>query len=142
MIMRFKPNSDLKSFDRLVGSWKLTGDATGRNRFDWMKGGHLLLQRVDMRYGGRRIQGLEVIGHLQRVGEEPSKEIRSRFYSSNDGLTLDYVHELVGDTYTIWFGEKGSNNRFVGRFTHDGDCYSGAWKWPGGGYHVTCNRIE
>jgi hypothetical protein len=139
--MRKKRNSDMRAFDRLIGSWKLTGDATGLNSFEWMDGRHFLLQHVDMKYGGRRIQGLEVIGHLHRIDEKPSIEIRSRFYSSNDGLTLDYVHELAGDTYTIWFGEKGSDNRFKGKFTSDGNVYSGAWSWPGGGYLVTCTRV-
>jgi len=100
------------------------------------------LQHVNMKYGGRRIQGLEVIGRIHRIDEKPSKEIRSRFYSSNDGLTLDYVHEIAGDTYTIWFGEKGSNNRFVGEFTPDGNSYSGAWNWPGGGYSIKCARAK
>lgn len=139
--MQATSRTSLKSLERLVGTWKLTGDATGRTWFEWMKGGRFLLQEVDMRHAGRRIQGLEVIGHLQRIGEKPTKDIRSRFYSANDGLTLDYVHELTGDRYTIWFGERGSNSRFVGRFTPDGSCYSGAWRWPGGGYSVTCTRM-
>ena len=139
-MMNSRPSLDLKAFDILAGSWKLTGDATGRTRFEWMKGRYFLLQHVDIKYGRRKIQGLEVIGHLQGLDGKPSKEIKSRFYSSNDGLTLDYVHEIAGDTYTIWFGERGSNNRFKGRFSSDGDSYSGGWKWPGGGYDVTCTR--
>jgi hypothetical protein len=52
-------------------------------------------------------QGIEVIGHLRPFGEEPSEDIRSRFYDSM-GNTLDYVYELKGDTLTIWGGEKGA----------------------------------
>ena len=51
-----------------------------------------------------------MIGHLQKVGEEPSKEIGSRVYSFLESLILDYVYELLDDTLTIWFGKKESNN--------------------------------
>jgi hypothetical protein len=137
-----KPNPDLKSLGKLVGTWTISGEAHGQIRFEWMEGGFFLIQHVDLKYYGRRIKGIEVIGHYQRLGEEPSKEIRSRFYSSNDGLTLDYVYQLVGNTLKIWFGDKSSNNRFVGRFSPDGNGFSGKWKWPGGGYSVTGTRSK
>ena len=137
-----KPNPDLKSLDKLVGTWSISGEAHGQIRFEWMEGGFFLIQHVDLEYGGRRIKGMEVIGHLRRLGEESSKEIRSRFYSSNDGLTLDYVYQLVGDTLEIWFGEKGSDNWFAGKFSPDGNSLSGKWKWPGGGYSVTGTKSK
>jgi hypothetical protein len=59
-----------------------------------------------------------------------------------DGLTLDYVYELVGDTLTIWFGDRGSKNRFKAKFGPDGKTYSGEWKWPGGGYKATARRVR
>lgn len=136
-----KPNPDLKSLDKLVGTWKVSGGARGRIRFEWMEGGFFLLQHYDLEYGGRSIKGMEVIGHLQRLGEKPSKEIRSRIYGITDGLTLDYVHEIVSDTYRIWLGDRGSDNRFVGKFSLDGNSFSGKWKWPGGGYSVTATRL-
>ena len=137
-----EPNPDLRSLNKLFGTWKVSGEARGRLRFEWMEGGFFLIQHVDIEYGGRRIKGMEVIGHHQRLGEEPSKEIRSRFYSSNDGMTLDYVYQLVGNTLRIWFGEKDSNNRFLGRFSPDGNSFSGKWKWPGGGYSVAGTRSK
>lgn len=103
-----KPSPDLKSLDRLVGTWKVSGEAQGQIRYEWMEGGFFLVQYFDFEHGGRKIKGIEIIGLLQRLGEEPSKEIRTRVYSLLDGLTLDYVYELVGDTLTIWGGEKGS----------------------------------
>jgi hypothetical protein len=109
-----KPNSDFRSFDKLVGTWKLSGDVEGQIKFEWAEGRFFLIQHVDLKspqkYGGRRIQGIEIIGHLQRVNEEPTSEIKSRFYSYLDGLTLDYTYELVGDAFTIWFGERGSDD--------------------------------
>jgi hypothetical protein len=136
-----KPNPDLKSLDRLVGTWKVSGGAQGQIRFEWMEGGFFLVQHFDLVHDGRRIKGIEVIGHQQRIREEPSKEIWTRVYSFLDGLTLDYVYELTDDTLTIWFGGKDSDNRFQGKFEPAGNQFSGAWEWPGGGYQVVGIRV-
>ena len=86
-----RPNPDLKSLERFVGAWELSGDARGTIRFEWMEGGFFLVQHVDLEQGGRRHRGIEIIGHEHRIGGEPSREIRSRFYGYSDGLTQDYV---------------------------------------------------
>ena len=137
-----KPNHDLKSLDRLVGTWKVSGDAQGQVRYEWMEGGFFLVQHFDFEHGGRKIKGIEVIGHLQRLGEEPGKEIRTRVYSFLDGLTLDYVYEVDGDTLTIWGGEKGSPAYYKGKFSADGNTLTGEWVYPGGGYKTTTTRIK
>jgi hypothetical protein len=99
------------------------------------------MQHVDLMYAGRTIQGIEIIGHLQRIGQPPSQDIHTRFYSFTDGLTLDYVYEIVGDTFTIWFGPKGSDHRFQGRFSKNGNSFTGGWRGPGVGYDITGTRI-
>jgi hypothetical protein len=140
------PDPDLKKLDRLVGTWRLSGDVEGQIKYEYTEGGFFLIQYVDMstptKYGRRRVKGIEIIGHQQRIGEKPSREIKSRFYEYMQGLTLDYVYELKRDILTIWFGDKGSNNRFKGKFGPDGRSYSGEWKWPGGGYKVTATRLD
>jgi hypothetical protein len=136
-----EPRSDLKALDKLVGTWKVSGDPQGQVRFEWMEGGYFLVQHVELEYGGRQIKGTEIIGHLRRIDEAPSSEIWSRFYSTTDGLTLDYVYQLAGDALTIWYGEKDSPNHFTGKFSEDGNSYSGEWEWPGGGYKATATRV-
>ena len=85
-----------------------------------MEGGFFLMQHVDFVHGGRKIKGIEIIGHLQPFGEEPSKDIKSRYYDTM-GNTFDYVYELEGDTLTIWGGRKALRHitrvRF-GRWQH------------------------
>lgn len=136
------PNSALKRLDILVGKWKISGDANGLIEYKWADGGFFLIQDVDLEYGGKQISGIEMIGHLQKVGEEPSQEIWSRFYHFKEGLTLDYVYELIGNTLTIWFGEKDSNNFYRGTFNEDGNSLKGAWQWPGGGYSTVAKKIK
>ncbi len=137
-----QPQADLKSLDKLVGTWKVTGEAQGQIKFEWMEGGFFLVQHIDLEHGGRKIKGIEFIGHTQGLGEEPSPEIRTRVYSFLDGLTLDYVYELEGNMLTIWGGEKGSPAYYKGTFSEDGKTMTGGWVWPGGGYSVTGTKIE
>ncbi|HLE28880.1 MAG TPA: hypothetical protein VI793_12230 [Anaerolineales bacterium] len=137
-----EPNPDLKSLDRLVGTWKQSGGIEGEITYEWTEGGFFLIQRVDLEHDGHKIKGLEIIGHLQAFGEEPGKDIKSRFYSFLDGMTLDYVYEVDGNTLTIWGGEKGSPAYYKGEFSDDGNTLSGGWVYPGGGYEATMTRVK
>jgi hypothetical protein len=134
------PRPDVQALGRLVGTWTISGGATGRATYEWLEGGFFLLQHVELEQYGQRIKGLEVIGHEQPFGGEPSPDIKSRFYD-NLGNTLDYVYELEGDTLTIWGGERGSPAYYKGRFSEDGNTLTGAWVYPdGGGYESTATR--
>ena len=140
---RSKPNADLKSLERLIGTWKQSGGIAGEITYEWMEGGFFLIQRVDLEQDEQKIQGIEIIGHLQMFGEEPGKDIKSRFYSFLDGMTLDYVYEIIGDTLTIWGGERGSAAYYKGQFSKDGNTLTGGWVYPGGGgYEATTTRVK
>lgn len=130
------PHRDLASLDRLVGTWNVSGDATGEVAYEWLPGGFFLLQRYRLSFGDHEVEGIEIIGHDQPFGQEPSRDIRSRAYD-NAGNTLDYVYELEGDVLTIWGGERDSKSYFTGRFNDDGDVNSGAWAYEGGGGYAT-----
>lgn len=134
------PHPDLSSLEKLVGTWNLSGDAQGQITYEWMEGGFFLMQQVDFEHDGHSIKGLEIIGHLRPFGEEPSEDIKSRFYSST-GDTLDYVYELKENTLTIWGGEKGSPAYFKGTISPDGNRCTGGWVYPGGGYTTIMTRV-
>jgi hypothetical protein len=138
-----KPNPDLKSLDRLIGTWKQSGELDGQITYEWGEGGFFLIQRVDFIHGKNKIKGTEIIGHEMKFGTEPGQEIRSRFYSFLDGMTLDYVYEMEGDTLTIWGGEKGSPAYYRGTFSKDGNTLTGSWVYPGGGgYDAVSTRVK
>ena len=138
-----QPNPDLKSLDKLAGTWKVSGpDIKGKVTFEWMEGGFFLIQHFDFVQGGHKVKGMEVIGHLQPFGEEPSKDIRSRIYDTM-GNTFDYTYEVNDETLMIWGGERGSPAYYEGKWSEDGNTNAGAWHYPGGGgYESTMTRIK
>lgn len=136
------PNSDLKDFERLVGTWKVSGGLQGTQTFEWAEVGFFLIQHFDFDHGGRKVKGIEIIGHEFKFGEQPSAEIKTRAYSFMDGMTLDYIYEMDGDTLTIWGGEKNSPAYFKGEFSKDGNTLTGGWVYPGGGYEATATRVK
>lgn len=131
-----QPNPDLRSLDRLVGTWKVSGGAEGQVVYEWMEGGFFLKQHVDLVQYGMAVKGIEIIGHEQPFGAEPSEEIKSRYFDSL-GNTFDYVYELEGDILTIWAGEKGSPAFYRGEFSADGNTVTGDWVYPGGGGYTS-----
>jgi hypothetical protein len=132
------PNPDLQTLDRLIGTWNVSGEAEGTVRYEWAEGGFFLFQHVEL--GGSK--GLEVIGHVHAYGEEPSDDIRSRYYGFSEGETLDYTYQIQDDTLTIWMGERGSPAYYEGQISADGNAISGAWHYPGGGgYSTTTTRV-
>jgi hypothetical protein len=138
-----EPDAELRKLDKMVGTWRLSGGAQGQVTFRWMEGGFFLVQDVDLEQGGHRVKGVEIVGRERPFGaEQPSEDIKSRFYDS-DGNTLDYVYEPKEDgTVIIWGGAKGSPAYATITFSPEGDTHTGKWVWPGGGYEVTATRVE
>ena len=134
------PTQAMTPLARLAGTWRVSGQARGTISYEWMPGGHFLLQHVDLDHGGHRVRGMEVIGYLQPFMGERSEHVHSRFYGG-EGETYDYVYEISDDTLTIWGGEKGSPSYFHGQFDDQDRTVSGAWVWPGGGYDATMTRV-
>lgn len=138
---RIEPDAALRSLDRLVGTWELSGETSGRITYEWMEGRFFMIQHVEIEHAGNRTQGIEVIGRLKPFGaKEPGEDVVSRFYD-DQGNTFDYVYELEGDTLTIWGGERGSPAYYRGTFGDDDRTLAGEWVYPGGGYSTIATRI-
>jgi hypothetical protein len=134
------PPADIKALgDRLVGSWKVSGESEGETSWEWMEGGFFLIQRGWTRREGVEQKYLQIIGYDRMPGSEPADAITGRLYTSH-GDTLAYTCELEGETMTIWMGKKGSPAVYRGTISADGNTIEGAWEWPGGGYEETMTR--
>lgn len=136
------PNPELKSLDRLVGTWNVSGpDIDGTTRYEWLDGGFFLVQHFDFIHSGRKVKGLEVIGFERGFRVEPSRDIISRIFD-NEGNIFRYVYEMDDATLTIWGEEKGLPAYYRGAWSEDGNINAGAWVYPGGGYESTMTRIS
>ncbi|MGH7150565.1 MAG: GyrI-like domain-containing protein, partial [Planctomycetota bacterium] len=137
-------DADLERLDVLVGTWRVSGGPgapEGEFSFEWLEGGHFLVQRVNLVQGRRVVKGIEIIGHERKFGAESrSPDLTSRIYD-NMGNTWDYTWEIGVDTLTIWGGAKGSPVVYRARFSEDRNTLTGAWEWPGGGFQSTATRI-
>ena len=55
-----EPSPALKSLGRLVGTWKISGEAQGQIRYEWMERGLFLVQHFDLVHDGRKIKGMDI----------------------------------------------------------------------------------
>ena len=74
------PDPELRKLDRFVGTWEMKGrtldsdvdNVTARTTFEWLPGGHFLLQRFSADFVGVDIQSHEIIGFDPATGTVPS----------------------------------------------------------------------
>ena len=132
-----KPHQEIRSLEKLVGTWQLSGpEVSGQETFKWLEGGFFLVQSGIVQYGGKTISFVEYIGY-----DEKQHACTSNLFD-NFGDLFNYTWDINGDDITIWFGQRGSDNCFKGKFSKDGNSFSGAWKWPGGGYEATMTKVK
>ncbi|GAA0740678.1 DUF1579 family protein [Dactylosporangium roseum] len=131
------PHPNLQRLSVLVGTWRVSGPGhSGTVTYEWMDGGHFLVQHVRLVQDDRPTTGVEYIGY-----DPDTDTLRSHFFGS-DGDLLEYVYEVVDHELTIWFGEPGSPAKYSGTFNAQATAATGAWSWPGGGYTSTMTRID
>jgi hypothetical protein len=131
-------NPGLKPLEKLIGTWKVSGETDGELTYRWMEGGFFLLAQGDTTQGGQNTKHIEIIGYDHEAGGTPSNIMTSRLYT-NRGDTLSYTHEVDDKGVTSWFGAKGSPSFYKARWIDD-NTLTGAWEWPGGGYRLTLSR--
>ena len=134
------PNPALKHLEKLVGTWRVSGETAGELKYEWMEGGFFLMAHGDTEQGGRRTRHIEIIGYDHEPGAAPSNVLTSRLYTDG-GDTLRYTHEVDDKSVTSWLGEKGAPAVFRARWIDD-ETLSGGWEWPGGGYKLTLKRVR
>jgi hypothetical protein len=123
------PDPALRKFDRFVGTWQMKGrtigsdsdNITARTTFEWLPGGHFLLQRFSADFVGMDIQSHEVIGFDPASGTFPST-----VYSNMAPMPLPYRWAIEGDELTIKAEAVGAT--FRGRWNNDGTVFSGGWR--------------
>jgi Protein of unknown function (DUF1579) len=126
------PDPALNRLDRLVGKWSMRGhflgsdeeNILGQATFQWLPGGFFLQQDVELDFGGRlQIRSRELIGYDPQSGA-----FSSYVYSNLSPSPLPYKWDLQGDTLTISVSYGPLDASFEGRFSEDGNTFSGGWR--------------
>jgi hypothetical protein len=153
-----KPDPALKRLDRLVGTWSMKGrpigsdedSITGTTTFKWLGKedddgtGFFLQQDMEMDYAGQLIKSHELIGYNPKI-----KAFSSYVYSNMAPDPWPYEWDMRGDTWTISIKYGPMDATFTGKFSPDGNSFSGGWRPNPGAdetinspYDITASRIE
>lgn len=138
---RVTPHPSMQAFDRLAGTWRLSGGREGEVTWEWMTGGYFLIGHVRAVQNGHPVEMTEVIGRARMYQGSPSRDVLSRAYDS-EGNTLDHVYEIEGDRLRVWARERDSEVFYEGVFNADGTEIKGRWTYPGGGYETLSTRVK
>jgi hypothetical protein len=60
-----QPDTALRTLNRLVGTWRLSGDVTGTVVYRWMEGAFFLVQDGQLGLDGHHSTFTEIIGRVQ-----------------------------------------------------------------------------
>ena len=136
-----QPDPALQRLNRLVGTWRMKGGPpgadkdtiTGTTTFKWLPGGFFLVQDMEMDYDGQPIKSHEIIGY-----DPKTKAFSSTVYSNMAPDPWPYAWDIQGDTWTISIKYGEMDASFTGKFSPDGNSFSGGWR-PGPGADETIN---
>jgi hypothetical protein len=112
-------NAALEPFDALIGTWTteathrlVDGVVTGSVTFEWLEGGHFLLQRS---HSDHELfpDGLSVIG-APEAGEGLVME-----YFDSRGVRRTYGVSLDGGVWRTWRDQPGFDQRFSATLADD-----------------------
>jgi hypothetical protein len=126
-----QPDPALKRLDRLVGEWSMEGhmvdsdenNIKGQASYRWLPGGFFLEQHVRLDFMGLEIDSLELIGYNPESGA-----FRSSVFSNLSPDPLPYKWDLQRDTLTISVSYGPLDATFTGKFSEDGESFSGGWR--------------
>jgi hypothetical protein len=123
------PDPALLKLEQFVGTWAMKGrtldsdvdNVTARTTFEWLPGGHFLVQRFAADFMGMDIRSLEVIGY-----DPETETFPSTVYANMSGVPLPYRWIIDGNEVTIKAEAAGAT--FRGRWNEDGTVFSGGWR--------------
>ncbi len=151
-----KPVAALARLDRLVGQWGMKGrslgskddNISGNTKFSWLHGqkgtSFFLQQDMVLDYAGTQIKSREIIGY-----DPKTKAFSSYVYSNMAPDPWPYGWDVQGDTITISIKSGLMDATFHGKFSADGDTFSGGWRPNPGAdevvnapYDITVTRMD
>jgi len=136
-----RPDAALKRLDKFIGTWDMRGrtlnskedNVVGRATFEWLPGGFFLQQRIELNFIGMELHSVELIGYNPQT-----QSFSSLVYSNMSPMPLPYKWDVQDDTLTISVAYGPMDATFKGKFSKDGQSFSGGWR-PNPGADETVN---
>ena len=129
--------SGVKSLDKMVGTWKVSGEARGTVRYEWFDRKSALIQHVNL----GDTKGFEVIRF-----DQDSQSWRSWFFDRSGSTVLEYTYEVDAEQLKISIDMEDRHGSFVARFSDGGNVLEGRWDWTQAGkrmaYNATLTRVR
>jgi hypothetical protein len=151
-----RPDPALVRLDRLVGRWSMKGrslgskddNISGTTTFSWLHGhkgtSFFLQQDMELDYAGTKIKSREIIGYNPKT-----KAFSSYVYSNMAPDPWPYAWDVQGEVITISIKSGPMDATFNGKFSSDGNVFSGGWRPNPGAdevinapYDITVTRID
>jgi hypothetical protein len=127
------PGNPAKQLEPFIGEWSMvadfpnapTTDLRGRTVFEWMAGGHFLVQRWEVPHPAAP-DGLAIIGF------DPDRETYRQHYFDSRGVARVYEMTFDGVLWRLWretadFSPLDFSQRFTGTFSDDQRSINGSW---------------
>jgi len=120
----------LERLERFVGDWSIetsfSTEVKGSSSFEWTLDGQFLVQRSS-------VPVPEAPDSVSIVGVDQSGEVYTQHYFDSRGVARLYAMTLDGDAWQLLRNEPDFfpldfSQRYVGRFTADGDTIEGRWE--------------
>jgi hypothetical protein len=109
------------------------GGAASGQANKWLPGGFFMQQRIELTFLGMELRSLELIRY-----DPETQTFPSFVYSNMSPVPLPYKWEVQGDRLTISVNYGPIDATFKGKFSKDGNRFSGGWR-PNPGADETIN---
>jgi hypothetical protein len=127
-----RSNAPLRRLDVLVGEWSIevsnmpflsdpAAIVRGQNRFDWLEGGHFLVQRWNVEHPDFP-DGIAVVGYDDSTGNY------SQHYFDSRGVSRIYKMSLGDGVWKLWRDDPDFSQRFIGTLEDSGTTIRGRWE--------------
>jgi hypothetical protein len=136
-----RPDPALQRFEKFIGTWDMKGrtlnsaedNVVGQATFEWLPGGFFLQQRIELNFIGMDLHSVELIRY-----DPETQSFPSLVYSNMSPMPLPYKWNVQDDTLTISVAYGPMDATFKGKFSKDGNRFSGGWR-PNPGADETIN---
>jgi hypothetical protein len=122
-------NPAIQRLNVLLGSWRteivMPLDppivTSGREDIEWLGEGPFLVMRGTVEHP-------DFPDGIIIIGADDSNEAYSMLYFDSRGVARIYQMSLGDGTLKFWRETPGFNQRYIGRFSEDGNTITGAWE--------------